>query len=263
MAKTWRVRLQPLRGNKHAVGFIPNPADMDIIRDCFRAFKADERHEFYDVTISVPTRRRTLDQNKLYRGLLAIAANEQGDDPEQLHEAMIEEYAPLLHTKGGEVVTVPTDFGAPRLVRKRSSDMTTGEMAQFIQKVFGHVAELGVHDLENAQAIRNYWIEWRNWRGKGKADPVTFESVAEYRRMQTWCEACVLKKSEHFAHIGGGGVALKGPSVPENGLMLCTRCHLYTQHQHGWNRLCTEYPHVRGKVDAARKRLGLKPTGKA
>lgn len=248
----YRLRLAPVRGNRAGLFFRCHEADLDIARDAFRRFREDA-HDWWDVTLGPPTRRRSLDQNALWWALLTIEAMETDGTPaakDRLHEDHIAEWAPAKLDEHGRVLMVRPRLldgtrGDPVPVQRRTSEMTTAEMAQMVERLFGRLAEIGV-GLENAQAIRSYWIEWTDWRARAKRDPITYENIGDFRRRQPWCSACVLRQGEHIAHIVSRGAG--GSDEPSNLLHLCSRCHR-EQHEQGWDRFLATYPHLRRQVE--------------
>ena len=77
----------------------------------------------------------------------------------------------------------------------------------------------------------------------------------EYREAHPVCEACGLSKSDETHHI----VTVKTGGATEdwNLLALCAICH-YSYHNRGWLTFCDIFPHLAGKITAARIRMGRK-----
>ncbi len=49
-----------------------------------------------------------------------------------------------------------------------------------------------------------------------------------------------------------------GPAEDWNLLALCFFCHVPGYHTLGWKRFCDHWPHIAGKITAARIRMGRK-----
>jgi hypothetical protein len=82
--------------------------------------------------------------------------------------------------------------------------------------------------------------------------------MAAYRAAHPICEACRREPTRDSHHI----VSEKsgGPAEPWNLLALCFFDHTNGFHLWGWKRFCDRYPHLAGKVTAARLRMGRKTT---
>ena len=238
---------------------------MPIVRAFYKKLREKEATtgNVYDVelTVDVHYQKRTLKQLNLLWALVEIMALEsEGYYDEEVkygyYEGLLDLYAPRIESR-------LTEWNAP----KRASEMTTVELARVIEGAFQQLSMWNGLSFESAGQLRNYWIEWSQWRGKAKADPLsgTYDSLEDYRQRITMCEACTrsLQSGEgHMAHIvsrGAGGENMD----PDNFLLLCPECHLHTQHQNGWARLLRDYPHLTGKVQRAREQQGRGPVAKS
>ncbi len=235
--------------------------NLPMVREFYRGIrereaKSGKTYEV-EVTVDVHYRQRSLKQLNLLWALVEIMAlEEQGSYDEDTkygyYEGLLDLYAPRIDAR-------LTDRNVP----KRASDMTTVELSKVIEGAFQQLAWWNGISFESAAQLRNYWIEWHQWRGKAKRDPLdgTYESLEDYRQRIAMCEACTRRLESgagHMAHIvsrGAGG----GDTDPSNFLLLCPECHLYTQHQHGWQRLLRDYPHLKHKVDRARESQSARP----
>lgn len=201
-------------------------------------------------------KKRTLDQNALMWSLLTILAHEVYNNKnlkDVLYEDMLDLYAPKL---------ISPWTGKERNIT--SSKMNTVQMAVLIEGIFNELA-LQQIDVNTSQDIRKYWIEWRNWRGKQKVDPLskTYKDLQDYKQRVNYCEACQAwlfvgteKYCGHMAHIVSSGSG--GSDEVWNRLHLCVEHHLYCQHQQGWSTLLEEFPHLKWKVDKAVEKSGKK-----
>jgi hypothetical protein len=79
-----------------------------------------------------------------------------------------------------------------------------------------------------------------------------------YRKAHPVCEACRNEPTADCHHI----VSEKsgGPSEDWNFLALGFNDHVYGFHLWGWKGFCDRYPHLAGKITAARIRCGRKTT---
>jgi hypothetical protein len=162
-------------------------------------------------------------------------------------------------------VDLPRDEYKGIFVSRSSGELTTVEFARFIQAI---VIECQTH--VPAVEIRDIWILFTEWRFAQEKDPLegTYYGPEDYKEKHPCCEACggYLLTTDGSGDLQHGGQLAHIVSVGAGGahpdwdwLMLCTKCHLCTQHANGWEDLLTLHPHLRPKVDRARERSGKKP----
>lgn len=222
------------------------------------------------VTFRVPTAQRSLSQNALHWPLASIICYEttgtfEKDQVELVHDGILERYAERYGT------WVINPLTGKRQAR-RSHKFSKPEFTQLIEMDFAILSEIGVHSVENGEQVRGYFLEWQNWRGKQKVDPLTHASLAEYDERVPYCEACLcpLAKGEgQLAHIVSAGAGGDTRPVTEedvedrqrvwNRVKLCSRDHIFLDHQNGDEELIGNYPHLAYRVNRARKRFGLRP----
>lgn len=98
----------------------------------------------------------------------------------------------------------------------------------------------------------------RTWIAKKrKARPAAeTRAMRAYREAHPRCEACRLEPSSDTHHINSEGSG--GPSEDWNFLALCQVCHIGIFHTGGWKKFCDRFPHLAGKIVAARMRMGRK-----
>lgn len=212
-----------------------------------------------EMTLEIPVKRRSSDQNRLYWALLRIMSYElkgcHGYE-EEIHEELLRMYSPRVESILGD-----------EDVPKRSKDMDTEEFAELINAVFKHLAEAGTM-VESQNDIRNYWRQYYEWRGTKKKDPLKIKSMEEYRRMVPYCEACLTYTWQtdefgkdvdtgHICHVVSAGSG--GELIPENVFHFCGKHHIEDQHKYGWEKFLEEFPHLRWKVERARQIASHKP----
>jgi hypothetical protein len=93
-------------------------------------------------------------------------------------------------------------------------------------------------------------------RGQKPSSYSETKAKREYREAHSTCEACGIRRTEEAAHIVSKGSG--GPAEDWNLLGLCWTCHEGTFHRLGWLSFCHIYPHLAGKITAARIRCGRK-----
>lgn len=204
-------------------------------------------------------KNRTLGQNALHRALMGIYSYETDSTKayaEEYHEGMILRYAE----------DVPDRLTG--MTRKmRSHEMNTVQFSKLIEADFRELAMIGV-SLESADSIKHYWIEWHNWRGSQKVDPLsdTYTDIENYRKRVCYCEACltglISTDNEgkdiyigHMAHITSKGSG--GSDDLWNRIHLCPKDHDIFHHEQ--LKLIKLYPHIKWRIERARERAGAGP----
>jgi len=233
----------------------------DFLRDEHRYARERKQREpeyelFFDMQIQRWYKRRSLNANNLAWELATRLGQADRVSKEIVYYAV------------KELVDLPRDEYKGIFVSRSSGELTTVEFARFIQAI---VIECQTH--VPAVEIRDIWILFTEWRFAQEKDPLegTYYGPEDYKEKHPCCEGCGRyllttdkEGTDHhageLAHIvsvgAGGGVGSRDDWI---WLMLCTKCHLCTQHANGWEDLLTLYPHLRPKVDRARERSGKKP----
>ena len=86
-----------------------------------------------DYALSVVKWDRTLEQNALYWKWLEIIGNDLGYRKEELHEVMLDEFAPIKTVRNLE--------GKPVQKRVRSSEMNVTQMREYMEAIDQFAAE--------------------------------------------------------------------------------------------------------------------------
>ena len=202
------------------------------------------------ITLEYHFKKRTLDQNSLYWGLLSIQANEmnggmKGKDmvtPEQLHKAYLLEYGEREEIRtsrknlgrwksdkyiefiliNGKKLTyedfireypdiLPEQTITLQVIRG-TSEMTTKEMAGVIDTVFNDLSISGVA-VTNPGDLHNYWVTWREHLNDEKI--ILHDEVMtrkQYKDANPICEGCGINPGEELAHIQAVGMGGKEES---------------------------------------------------
>lgn len=203
-------------------------------------------------------RKATNDQKALLFSLCGIMALDEDGKRDQAvvdgyYYGLLQLYAPRVQaimpdgTEGAEAI-------------KTASQMTTVELSLVVEGTFRELMMKGV-GVDKASKIKNWYLEWRTWRGKLKHDGLedTYKNLEDYRQRVSFCEATLhpLPGGEgHLAHILSKGA--HGPTDdPRDYLHLCAEVHGTLQHTKGWVEMLETYPHLMGKVNGARRRHGM------
>ena len=188
------------------------------------------------VTMEPYYRKASANQWRLLMIMVHRLAGKQGVDYKQIYAGIRYQYFAKEYDEDGH--------GVP----KSSDTLTTRELHQAIEGAVIECAENGVD-------VADIYVLWSNWRNTRKGgDPLKddYKDEADYVRRHPVCEACgrgLAKdpKEGQLAHIDPNDDALS------KRFRFCTECHMMTQHQKGWEVLIGKYPHIAGKVKAAKE----------
>jgi len=214
----------------------------------------DSEYELYfDVEIQRWYKRRSLNANNLAWELATRLGQADHVSKEVVYYAV------------KELVDLPRDEYKGIFVSRSSAELTTVEFARFIQAI---VIECQTH--EPAVEIRDIWILFTEWRFGQEQDPLggTYSGPEDYKEKHPCCEACgkfllvtdndgVQQHVGQLAHIVSRGAG--GPDADSNWLVLCSKCHLFTQHAEGWVKVLKIHVHLQEKVRRSREFAGKKP----
>ena len=200
--------------------------DADMLQSKLHRGKAGS----WEVSVKRWYKKRTLDENAMFHGIVNEIAHEIAIDPAIVKEGIKENpRGPKIVWKGKQIPK-PTHL------------CNTAEMAEYIDIAIQEAAEAGVD-------VWTEYTEYETWKGeKGLYRDM---SLDEYRDRHKFCEACgfYLILEGEIAHIKSRGAG--GEDTPRNVLMLCQDCHRGVQHDQGWERFLNDYPHLRYKIKAA------------
>ena len=87
----------------------------------------------YTLTVQKAKESRSLEQNALYWKWIGIISEDLGYYPEEMHEAFIEQFAP--------VYTARDLNGKPKQKRTRTSNMSVEQMGKYLDRISHFCAE--------------------------------------------------------------------------------------------------------------------------
>lgn len=174
---------------------------------------------------------------------------------EQIHDELIKDYSDtkpsLLHP--GEFVPVTL------------REMSKQEMSKFIQSLVNELAtscELTNKEQISAQEV---FCEWENYLSSLKEDPTDLDEAGNFLPISEWREKHLVSFASgktatdemqlDLAHIVSRGSDEAHRDCCWNVMMLTHEEHM-KQHEIGWDDFLELYPHLRGRVERARKMAG-------
>jgi hypothetical protein len=208
------------------------------------------------VTMETWYKKRTLTQINTLKALEAFLFwAHEGEYPQKsdqlwaIHEGIIEE----------------ADIRDPQTqvrIRTSSPVCTTEHMNRYIEIALNHLAEAQITDdlrskIFSDQPLSVLFTSWIKTRMVEK-DIDDIKSWAEYKERFRYCEATFMYTDDLVqAHIVSRGANAAAIDEPWNWIRLRNDVHML-QHQHGWDKILFEYPHLIPKVQRARAKAGAK-----
>jgi len=238
----------------------PNPEDAQSFQNFFETLaKRQEKSDqpiYPVVTLDIPARERTYKQNNTLWALIRIIfISMNGRKPTK--EESYDLYLDILAEYADRV---PSRFtGVLRPVHISESD--TRHAAQLIQACFDIIVDYCDLDMDLQADVRKLFYKWHEWRGEQDRDPLDYADDDSELQDQAWRKAHKVSDASGIggilekAHIVSRGANVGAIEKPWNWLALTPEEHRF-QHQRGWEEFLAQYPHLRGRVERARKMAG-------
>ena len=253
-----------VRGKQYVLLKELNRAGLDLINRLFKKKKEFEEinsHEYFlHVILELRYQKRTFRQNSSVWALVtAIFESMEGRLPDEnekyaLYLDLLEEYADKI----------PSRFGG-KLRPVHISESNSIEGARFIDGLIYHLSRYCEFDTYDCLTVIDAMERWHEWRGGQEIDPMDYADPActrlltekEWREKHLSSEASGRCGQIVLAHIVSRGSDAADIGEAWNWMALLHEEHM-DQHRLGWDEFCHIYPHLRGRVDRARK-LAKKP----
>jgi len=225
-----------------------------------REFEERNHHEYIlHLILELRYQKRTFKQNNsVWLLVTAIFESMEGRLPDE--EERYGLYLELLEVYADRI---PSRFGGTRPVH--ISEANSMEGARFIDGLIYHLAEFCELTYDAQVTVIGVLEEWHEWRGGLEIDPVDYADLActrlltvtEWRDRRTISEASGRGGAVELAHIVSRGSDAADIGEAWNWVALTHDEHM-EQHRIGWDKFLHIYPHLRGRVNRARK-LAKKP----
>jgi hypothetical protein len=212
---------------------------------------------FLQAELDLRYQKRTLKQNSTVWALITAIFQSMErrppdeDEKQSLYLDLLEEYADK----------VPNRFGGLRPVHISESNSAQG--ARFIDGLLYHLSTMCDLDMDTQTDVIDVMQQWEEWRGSLDRDPADYEDIActrlltgeEWRQKHLVSEASGRGGQIVRAHIVSRGADAGDIEKSWNWVALLWEEH-GQQHQIGWDNFLQIYPHLKGRVDRARKLAG-------
>jgi hypothetical protein len=168
-----------------------------------------------------------------------------------LYLDLLEEYADKVQNR----------FGGLRPVHISESNSAQG--ARFIDGLLYHLATLCDLDVDTQAEVIDVMQAWEEWRGSLEQDPVDYADLActQLLTEEEWrTKHLVSEASGQGGRIVRAHIVSRGADAPDikkswNWVALLWDEH-EQQHRIGWDAFLQIYPHLRGRIERARRLAG-------
>jgi hypothetical protein len=218
----------------------------------------NQREFFLTVTLELPYQRRTFKQNAaVWKLVTAIFESVEGRLPDEgekydMYLDLLEVYADRAPNKIS---------GGTRPVHISESNSLEG--SDFIDGLLYHLATECALSYGVQTTVQEVLEEWEAWRGGLEADYADYTdreqtktlTEEEWRKKRVYSEASGRGGPIERAHIVSRGTDAQDIEMSWNWIALTPDEHA-EQHRRGWDEFLQIYPHLRGRVERARKLAG-------
>jgi hypothetical protein len=236
--------------------------DNDLLLKLFSKKKEWEernRREFFLVALlDLPYQRRTFRQNSAVWELVTVIFESlEGRLPDE--EEKYNLYLDLLEVCADRV---PNRLnGGTRPVH--ISEANSLEGSRFIDALLNHLATSCDLSLDLQATVQDVLQEWEAWRGKQETDHTDYTDAeqtvmlteSEWRIKHVYSEASGRGGIIQRAHIVSRGADATDIEKSWNWVALTPEEH-EDQHRRGWDEFLRIYPHLKGRVERARRLAG-------
>jgi hypothetical protein len=239
-------------------------ADYNLVIDLFKKKaeweKRNEKEYFLNVRFDLRYQKRTYKQNaSVWKLVTAIfqSQSEEGRNPTEEEKYGL--YLDLLEVYADKTPNKIT--GGLRPVHISESNSIEG--ARFIDGLLYHLSTECDLEYGTQVTVQGVLQEWEEWRGSLEVDPIDYKDIdcadlvseSEWRRKRPYSEASGKGGNIVRAHVVSRGADAADIEMSWNWIALTQEEHA-EQHRRGWDEFLQIYPHLRGRVDRARKLAG-------
>lgn len=241
---------------KTSVGVVLEPATQ-ADKVIFNNYVEQAEGKYISVDMRGMRATKTYDQLKAAWALISLIFESMyfrkptAAERKQMHDDLIKEFAPrrksLLHENETEPITM--------------SEMSKEQLSCFIQSLIGFLSESCDLDNDGQLQVKQIFTEWENYKSTLDKDPDDYDENGEMLDIDTWREkhpvsfASGIGGPLDLAHIVSRGADEIHKDCCWNTMMLTHEEHML-QHAKGWNNFLELYPHLRGRVERARRIAG-------
>lgn len=235
--------------------------EIELLKKIFTQKKNKEKrlkHEIpIEVEIKIPRERRTFQQNKTLWALIRIIyITQNGEYPTDE-----ESYNLYLDIVDAYADRTPNQItGELRPIRiSQSSTLQAARLIEACMDILSHIPDI---PMEHVSEVQDMFFAWQAWRGRQDFDPMDQDEAGNLITEKIWRD-----KHKVSDATGKGGGIVRSHIVSRgrdhqdiekswNWLALTNEEH-DEQHRYGWNWFITKHPHLRGRVERARKLAGV------
>lgn len=245
-----------LKKTENGKGFFLIPATQTDL-SLASCFTAEVENSYLTVTIKNAKANKTYKQLQTAWALITILfESTYGRKPteterQEFHTELLELYSDKKQS------SLHPDKSVPVTLR----EMSNQQISKFIQCLITELGESCDLSFDEQVEIQKVFFEWQNYMGEQEQDWNDYDENGNLLPMDYW-------KSIHTVSFASGkGGALDVAHIVTRGsdtadidhcwnVMMLTREEHLKQHEIGWVNFCEIYPHLKGRVERAKKLAG-------
>lgn len=237
-------------------GFYLIPATQTDL-ELLTCFTAEVENSYLTVTVKNNKSDKTYKQLKTAWALITILfESSYGKKPseterQEFHNELLELYSDKKQSLLNPDKLVPVTF----------REMSNSQMSKFISCIITEIADSCDLSLDEQVHVQEVFKEWESFLGEQETDWNDYDENGNLLSMEEW------KKNHTVSFASGKGGHLDVAHIVTRGsdekdiehcwnVMMLTREEHLKQHEIGWANFCEIYPHLKGRVNRAKKMAG-------
>ena len=245
-----------LKKTPNGRGFYLIPATQTDL-ELLTCFTAEVENSYLTVTVKNNKSDKTYKQLKTALALIAVLFESiYGKKPseterQEFHNELLELYSDKKQSLLNPDKLVPVTF----------REMSNSQMSRFISCLITEIVESCDLSLDEQVHVEEVFKEWESFLGEQETDWNDYDENGNLLSMEEW------KKNHTVSFASGKGGQLDVAHIVTRGsdekdiehcwnVMMLTREEHLKQHEIGWANFCEIYPHLKGRVNRAKKMAG-------
>lgn len=226
------------------------------------SYVSETEGKYVSVDLKSSGNKKTFDQVKTAWALIDVLFQSiwfkrpTESQRKQFYQEILSDYS-----QTGNADKIPSLLHKGTSVTIGMSDMDKKQLSKFIQYLISLIAESC--DLEEAEqmAVVDIFKDWQEYKSSLEVDPEDCDEAGNFLTIDKWRAAHTVSFASgiggdlDLAHIVSKGADEVHRDCCWNTMMLTHEEHMM-QHRVGWNKFLEIYPHLRGRVERARRLAG-------
>ena len=135
-------------------------------------------------------------------------------------------------------------------IAKRSTQHSERGLYRLVTGAMKELSEMNIPSCVDLSSVETAVRTWKETYFVKALEH--YETIEELKEAIPYCFSCFSHAPLEVAHIVSRGAEPRLIESVDNLMLFCHRCHIQTQHQHGWSRLIQQSPHLWPRIERAR-----------